>query len=355
MLSKFHATKPDPDHEPEIPFYHKIYVCEPMLPFAELLRLTDIKRFGSVCCIEASLFPDGNHQYAIPYPECDGEKLLYICSYYANDALKIVDQRLIQMLSERGALHLTVVVPFFGSATNERPSVGVRSNGVPYETVAVAALDAKAFGLLGNRNTRMRVVVIDLHTIANRFYFPPDVAVKMGSAIPAGLQLLAPEYDMIATPDEGAHKRYAQYLNGEFAHLESTYFYKERIGDTDQRLLRAAEPGKIRGKRVIIIDDLVRSGNTIAECAKWCRENGALRVSAFVPHAVFPKDEWRKFIAGGEYEGILDVFGVTDSLPGTAHKLVKDGLLPQELTGGKVPYKRPFTVLPLATVAASLI
>ena len=40
--------------------------------------------------------------------------------------------------------------------------------------------------------------------------------------------------------------------------------------------------------------------------------SGATKVSAYVTHAVFPKDSWKRFT---ESEVLFDTFWITDSLP----------------------------------------
>ena len=146
-------------------------------------------------------FPDGNQYLKVPWPQCDGQNLLYICSYFHNDERKLVDLRVMQVLSERGALHLSVIVPFFGQGTNERAETGISADGLPYESIAIAALDAKAFGAIGNANTRSRLLIFDLHTLANRFYFPPSVSVVMCSTVPYVLNKLADLIEVVVAPD----------------------------------------------------------------------------------------------------------------------------------------------------------
>eukprot|EP00211_Chloroparvula_japonica_P007856 CAMPEP_0119133066 /NCGR_PEP_ID=MMETSP1310-20130426/12921_1 /TAXON_ID=464262 /ORGANISM="Genus nov. species nov., Strain RCC2339" /LENGTH=309 /DNA_ID=CAMNT_0007123739 /DNA_START=157 /DNA_END=1086 /DNA_ORIENTATION=- len=288
-----------------------------MYRFALSLADSQAKRFGDVLCVRVDTFPDGNHQIAVPHPNCDGHNLIYVCSYFHNDELKLVDLRIMQFLSERGARHLTVIVPFFGSATNERTENGVTAAGVPYETVAVAATDAKAFGVLGNGNTRVRVLLYDLHTLANRFYFPPCVSVVMESTLPYALRQLGGDFDVVVTPDDGAKKRFGEY----FAQFPSTYYYKERVPGGDERVLRAAEPEMVKGKRILIVDDLTRSGGTLAKCAIQCRENGATRVCVYVAHSVFPKHEETLFAEGGKYADAIDRFHTTSTLPHVAERL----------------------------------
>lgn len=304
-------------HCPKIKHFHKVYACAPMYEFAQRLVESDPTRFETALCVGDSTFDDGNQTIKIPYPQCDGQNLVYVCSHFHNDERKLLDMRVMEVLSEHGARSLSVIVPFFGSATNERVETGVE-NGIPFETVAVAALDSKALGRLGNGNTRVRVLTYDLHTLAQRFYVPPSVHVIMDSTLPHVLKsVIGNTASIIVTPDAGALVRFREY----FTHMRSMYFYKERVPGTDKRILRAADPEKLKGQNVLIVDDLTRSGNTIAECAQRCREYGAERVCAFVAHAVFPKGEGANFQEGGAHAGLLDKFYVTSSLPHVTARL----------------------------------
>ena len=48
-------------------------------------------------------------------------------------------------------------------------------------------------------------------------------------------------------------------------------------------------------------------------------------MSAFVAHAVFPREAWRRFCRGGD-RAIFDTFYVTNSIPTTTSKLPGDGV-----------------------------
>ena len=60
--------------------------------------------------------------------------------------------------------------------------------------------------------------------------------------------------------------------------------------------------GTCAGKHVLIVDDLVQSGGTLYECAVVLKQQGALSVSAFCAHGVFPKQSFRRFLkaSGGD-------------------------------------------------------
>lgn len=208
-MEKFEAVLQKDPTLPKIKIWHKLFACDPAMDFARQLG-EKIDRIGDVLRINVSYFPDGNQRIVVPNPDCDGQNLVYITSYWHNDENKLIDLRAIQFLSERGARHLTVIIPFFGSATNERPETGfgqLYSNSqisIPYETVAIAATDAKILSCFGNGNTRVRILLYDLHTLANRFYFTASVNVVMDSCLPYALDKLRPYYDIIVCPDDGA-------------------------------------------------------------------------------------------------------------------------------------------------------
>ena len=54
----------------------------------------------------------------------------------------------------------------------------------------------------------------------------------------------------------------------------------------------------------MIVDDLVQTGGTLYKCGLALKEAGALDVSAFVAHAVFPNMSWKKFSRRSTHTGI---------------------------------------------------
>lgn len=306
---------------PKIKYWHKLFACQPSLWKANRLSSNLKSKIGLVLCVKVETFPDGNQRILVPMPDCDGQNLIYIASYWHNDEQKMTDLRIIQFLSERGARHLTVIIPFFGSATNERAEVGISQQGVGFESIAIAATDAKMLSSIGNGHTRVRIMLYDLHTLQNRFYFTPSVNVVMDSTIPCALSYLDKLFDIIAFPDDGSKKRFSSYIDSHSRPLKSTYFYKER-GMGDLRVLKSADPLTIKNERVLIVDDLIRSGQTIGECALACRELGAKDVIVFVPHAVFPKGEYVKFESLGSFGQAVSTFYTTSSNSNVTNQLL---------------------------------
>ena len=107
---------------------------------------------------------------------------------------------------------------------------------------------------------------------------------------------------------KGAAKRFKQYFAGcDFATCA-------KVRDGDRRVVTLNE-GSVAGHRVLIIDDLVRTGGTLAECAKLMHDEGASCVDVFVTHACFPNEEWRKLAPGGAWHMLFNTFTTTDTVP----------------------------------------
>ena len=74
------------------------------------------------------------------------------------------------------------------------------------------------------------------------------------------------------------------------------------------------------GRDVIIMDDLVRSGGTIIECALKMIQAGAKSVSAYCTHAEFTNDSWKKFLPE-KCAVSFHRFYISDSCPATVAKV----------------------------------
>ena len=126
----------------------------------------------------------------------------------------------------------------------------------------------------------------------------------------------------VAFPDDGAAKRFSAMFQD--MDLEIIVCGKTR-GEGDQRSV-VIQDGDANGKNIVIVDDLVQTGGTLYESGKVLKEAGAASVNAFVSHAVFPKESWKRFNVGGD-RACFDKFWVTNSIPTVTDMLpVTDGI-----------------------------
>jgi phosphoribosylpyrophosphate synthetase len=105
-------------------------------------------------------------------------------------------------------------------------------------------------------------------------------------------------------PDEGSYKRFSTKFKG----FPTLICQKIRVGN--DRLITVKE-GECKDRHCLIVDDLVQSGGTLIECAAALRKAGATKVSAYVTHAIFPNESYKKFIDGPDGKKGTDTLCVT--------------------------------------------
>lgn len=283
--------------------------------------------------IEWSRFPDSfpnlrlENSSAMPWVHC-----AFLTSLHSPDV--IFEQLAVAYAIPRACSRsFKFVVPFFPTGTMER----VTCEG---EIATASTLARMISAVPQSAGGPSQVIIFDIHTLQNQFYFNETVLTRLTSAV----ELLHHEIRQwqdrmpvaIAFPDEGAHKRFATM----FQQWETVICTKVREGDT--RIVKLKEGDPV-GKHVIIVDDLVQSGGTLIECAKLLKKSGAAKVSAFVSHAIFPGGTWRKFVdvkdGGLAKDPIVSNFFVANTHPTTA-----------QLVG-----VAPFRVLSIAPLVARLI
>ena len=111
---------------------------------------------------------------------------------------------------------------------------------------------------------------------------------------------------VMAAPDTGGTKRanaYAKYFNSDLA-----ICYKQRKRANEIQDMTVI--GDVKGKNVVLLDDMIDTGGTLAMAAGLMKENGAKSVRAMCTHPI---------LSGGAYEKIensaLEELVVTDTVP----------------------------------------
>jgi len=148
---------------------------------------------------------------------------------------------------------------------------------------------------------------MDLHAdqIQGFFNIPVDHLYASTIFIPY-MQALNSKNLIIASPDTGGTKRAKAYAN----HLgvEMVICYKHREKSNEVASLTVI--GDVKGKDVIIVDDMIDTAGTLAKATDMLIEKGAKTVRAFITHPV---------LSGNAYENIenskLTELVVTDSIP----------------------------------------
>lgn len=202
---------------------------------------------------------------------------------------------MIDAAKRASAEYVTVVVPYFGYARQDRKDK---------PRVAIAA---KLMANLLTAAGAERIMTCDLHAdqIQGFFDIPLDHLDGTSIFIPY-LRSLKLDDLIFASPDVGGVKRtrsFAKFFNAEMVVCDK---HRDRANEVaSMRLI-----GDVEGKDVVMVDDLIDTGGTMCKAAKLLMDNGAKSVRAVVTHPV---------LSGKAYENIensvMEELVVTDSLP----------------------------------------
>lgn len=172
------------------------------------------------------------------------------------------------------AKQITVVVPYFGYARQDRSENKLQPLS--------AQLVAKIIETAGAG----QVISFDCHSAHLASYF---FQTKFHNIEPVELlqQIIPQDVEVIVAPDQGAINRtqiIAQRLNLPIAFIE-----KIRLSDGKCQV-KSLTGATITGKNCLIVDDIIDTGNTVANATKILRQHGAKNINLYASHGVFSSD-----------------------------------------------------------------
>ena len=193
------------------------------------------------------------------------------------------------------AERITAVIPYFGYARQDRKAAG----RVPITAKLVANLIMTAGA--------HRVLTVDLHAGQIQGFFDIPVDNLYAEPVLSGYWSQQSLGDLtLVSPDPGSAKRarmYADRIGGDLAIVD-----KQRVNGTDVAVGRVI--GEVKGRTVLMMDDMISTAGTICAAAELCRREGAVRVLAGATHAV---------LCGPALEALrkapIDEVVVTDTIP----------------------------------------
>jgi len=209
------------------------------------------------------------------------------------------------------AKSVVVFVPYF--------PVGKQNQVTKYGEIATAQTLSRMLSTIPNcARGPCQIIIFDIHALQNQFYFSDNILIRLETAIPLLHEAMRKKWRSledvaVAFPDEGAYKRFHLLFNEEQCGIkEIIVCERRRVGD---KRIVSVKDGNPKDRDVVIVDDLVQTGETLVNCAKACLALGAHTVSCYCTHGVFPKNSWKRFAPGGDDEKLFDTFWITNSIP----------------------------------------
>ena len=222
------------------------------------------------CGVINKRFPDGE-RYVRVLRNVAGHDVTVVQNTFPDES--IVELLLIlEALRESGAKSITTIIPYMGYARQERTF----QRG---EAISARAI-ARPVGALSDR-----VFTVSVHTdeVLSFFGCPTQDIDGLQEAV---RYLKGFKPGLVVAPDEGAREwcaRAAKELKAPL-HVMSKIRVDDRTVETDSGKV------KVKGLTVVILDDIISTGGTIASAARLLKNTGAGQVLAACTHGLFIED-----------------------------------------------------------------
>ena len=214
----------------------------------------------------------------------------------------------IDCLRRASAKRVTVVMPYFGYARQDRKDEGR------------TPITAKLIANLIERAGADRVVSVDLHAAQVQGFFDiPVDHLHAGPVLMKWYKSLRLVNMVFASPDVGNVKRaqvYANQLGGDIAIID-----KRRRDDTVTVARHMI--GDVAGKNVLMVDDMITTAGTMVEAVRILKDHGARDIYISATHAVFAPPAMERLARCA-----VTKIAVTDTIPiGDRCEAIKDRLV----------------------------
>lgn len=178
---------------------------------------------------------------------------------------------MIDAMKRASADRITAVVPYYGYARQDR------------KVAPRAPISAKLVADLMTTAGANRLLSMDLHAGQIQGFF--NIPVDNLFATPVLIDYMKRDHQedtVVVSPDTGGVERaraFAKRLGASLAIID-----KRREGPNEAQVMNIV--GNVKGKKVVILDDMVDTAGTVVQAAQALMDAGALEVSACCTHPV---------------------------------------------------------------------
>src|ERR1700691_2104035 len=195
------------------------------------------------------------------------------------------------------AARITAVVPYFGYSRQDRRPRATRS-----------AITAKLVANMLSSAGVNRLLTVDLHADQIQGFFDIPVDNVYASPVLLGDAWKQKYKDMVVvSPDVGGVVR-ARALAKRLDDADLAIIDKRRPRPNESKVMNII--GEVEGRTCVLIDDMVDTAGTLCQAAQALKDEGALKVVAYITHPV---------LSGAAIEriskSVLDELVVTDTIP----------------------------------------
>ena len=245
-------------------------------------------------------FPDGEHYCRIDTDPADRDVILV--GGTIDDAATLALYDLACGLVNNGAYRLSLVIPYFGYSTMERST----RDG----EIVTAKTRARLLSSIPLASRGTQVFLLDLHVASIAHYFEGGIRpihVYAKDLITSEARRLGGADFVLACTDAGRAK-WVESLANDLG-VDAAFVYKRRVSGSETHVTGVS--AQVAGKRVVIYDDMIRTGGSLISAAQAYRDAGAASIDAIATHGLFPGDSLARLQA----TGLFGQVATTDSHP----------------------------------------
>ncbi|MDE0536725.1 ribose-phosphate pyrophosphokinase [Tenacibaculum sp. L6] len=269
----------------------KIFACSQSIELAEEIANAYGVELGNVTTTH---FSDGEFQPAFE-ESIRGRRVFIIGSTFPSTDNLMEMLLMCDAAKRASARHITAVMPYFGWARQDR------------KDKPRVAIGAKLVAKLLETAGATRIMTMDLHADQIQGFFEKPVDHLFASTIFLPyVKSLDLDNLTIASPDMGGSKR--AYAYSKYLESDVVICYKQR--QKANVIAHMELIGEVKGKNVILVDDMIDTGGTLTKAADLMMERGAKSVRAICTHPI---------LSGNAYERIqnsqLTELIVSDTIP----------------------------------------
>ena len=248
-------------------------------------------------------FPDGEHYCRIETDPADRDVIVVGGTIDDQSTLALYD--LACGLVTEGAYRVRLVIPYFGYSTMERST--------RLGEIVTAKTRARLFSSIPQASRGTQVFLLDLHVASIAHYFEGGIRpvhVYAKDLVTTAARRLGGDDFVLACTDAGRAK-WVESLANDLG-VEAAFVYKRRTSGSETHVTGVS--AQVAGKRVVIYDDMIRTGGSLVSAAQAYCDAGAVAIDAIATHGLFPGDSLARIQA----TGLFGQVATTDSHPRAA-------------------------------------
>jgi ribose-phosphate pyrophosphokinase len=220
---------------------------------------------------ETYAFADGERGYRLR-EDVRGDSVVLIASVLPNPESLFEILAFHRLASENGARKIILFIPYLGYARQDRP---VRPGEGSIGGMVLESLQ---------KMNPSKLILFDVHSDLIREAFRPFVTELSALSLIANVLARHPP-DVIVSPDAGFVSRAAKLQK--LLKPKPSLAIVEKVRPKPNVAVAKHLHGEVRGKDVLIVDDMIDTGGTLSEAVKLVSQKGAHNIRLAATHGIF--------------------------------------------------------------------